>query len=261
VSGTVYDFHGRGGFLAPAGFNIGRMTSSIPLPALAGGGITRGGQWRTNRKRAGTIMSFSDGVFAVAITLLVLSIRVPDVPVSVADHRLPNELVKLIPIFEAYIISFLVIGLFWIGHHGVFSHFRRHDRGLLWLNLLFLMFVVFIPFPTSLISRYSGSRVSLIFYAVSIALAGIMLVIILWYGAHDNRLTVQQIDRSYYRRFIFGYLDMAVIFLLSIPVAYANVHTARLVWLLIIPTNWYFDHRLVHRLARKDNEKSVGVGG
>gem|GEM_PF-621616 len=172
----------------------------------------------------GRITSCSDGVFAVAITLLVLSIRVPHVAPGVANDKLPHELVKLIPIFEAYVVSFLVIGLFWIGHHGVFSHFKRHDRALLWLNLFFLMFVVFIPFPTSLISEYSDSRVSLIFYAVSIAVAGIMLCVVFWYGAHDNRLTVEEVDRDFYRRFIFGYLDMAVIFLLSIPVAFANTH-------------------------------------
>jgi uncharacterized membrane protein len=206
------------------------MTSSIPFAGSGRGGINGGSAVAdepnesqhesidTGGMSLGRIMSFSDGVFAVAITLLVLSIRVPDIPVIVADHRLPHEIIKLIPIFEAYVISFLVIGLFWIGHHGIFRQFKRHDRGLLWLNLIFLMFVVFIPFPTSLIARYSDSRVAMIFYAVSIAIAGILLVLLFWYGAHDKRLTVEEVDRSFYRRVQFGYLNMAAIFLLSIPV-------------------------------------------
>ena len=208
----------------------------------------------------GRIMSFSDGVFAVAITLLVLSIKVPFVPQSVADQKLPHEIVRIIPIFEAYIISFLIIGLFWIGHHQVFSRFRRHDRGLLWLNLVFLMTIVFIPFPTSLLSEYSTSRTAFIFYAVALSLSALMMTVILWYGAHDNRL-MDVVDSKFYRRFSFGYLDMAAIFLLSIPLSYANVRFARYFWLLIIPTNWYFDHVMDAKLVKKRAEKESGGGG
>ncbi|HEY5494514.1 MAG TPA: TMEM175 family protein [Candidatus Anoxymicrobiaceae bacterium] len=207
----------------------------------------------------GRIMSFSDGVFAVAITLLVLSIRVPHVAPALADKKLPHEIVQLIPIFEAYVISFLIIGLFWVGHHQVFSHFRRHDRGLLWINLLFLMTIVFIPFPTSLISEYATSRAAFIFYASSLALSGIMMTILLWYGIHNNRL-VDQVDRKFSSRFFFGYLDMAIIFLLSIPVSYINVRYAKYFWLLIIPTNWYFDHVMVGRPSKKAAALGDGDG-
>ena len=207
----------------------------------------------------GRIMSFSDGVFAVAITLLVLSIKVPVVSPALADKKLPHEIVHLVPIFEAYIISFLIIGLFWVGHHQVFSHFRRHDRGLLWLNLVFLMTIVFIPFPTSLISEYSTSRAAFIFYASSLALAGVMMTILLWYGTYNNRL-VDKVDSGFYNRFLFGYLNMAVIFLLSIPISYINVRFAKYFWLLIIPTNWYFDHVWVKRMAKKDVAGGDGDG-
>lgn len=199
----------------------------------------------------GRIMSFSDGVFAVAITLLVLSFKVPIVGQAVADKELPRELIHLIPRFEAYIISFLVIGLFWMGHHEVFRIFKRHDRGLLWINLVFLMTVVFVPFPTSLLSEYSESRTVLIFYAVSIAFAGLLLCLLLWYGVHDHRLVDEDLDRVSYRRFMFGYASMAAIFLLSIPVSYINVHAARYFWILIFPANLFFDHWLVQRLERK----------
>jgi uncharacterized membrane protein len=207
------------------------------------------------------IMSFSDGVFAVAITLLVLSIHVPYLRSTVADQKLPHELVRLIPIFEAYIISFFVIGLFWIGHHSVFKHFKRHDGGLLWLNLLFLMFIVFIPFPTGLISEYSNSRVALIFYAVSLALAGIMICLLLWYGVHNHRLIDEGVDPDFYRRFVFGYMDMAGIFLLSIPIAFWNVHIARLFWFLIIPTNLFFDHWFADWYDRRRAAKREGAAG
>jgi uncharacterized membrane protein len=206
------------------------------------------------------ITSFSDGVFAVAITLLVLSIHVPLLKPAVADRELPRELIRLMPIFEAYIVSFFVIGLFWIGHHSVFRHFKRHDGGLLWLNLLFLMFVVFIPFPTGLISEYPNSRVALIFYAVSLAIAGVMICLLLWYGVHNGRLVDGDVNPDFYRRFVFGYMDMAGIFLLSIPISFWNVHVARLFWFLIIPTNLFFDHWFAQWLdgrRRADGEGAV----
>jgi len=200
----------------------------------------------------GRINSFSDGVFAVAITLLVLSIHVPHIAPIVADQKLPHELIKLIPIFEAYVVSFLVIGLFWIGHHRVFSHFKRHDSGLLWLNLIFLMMIVFIPFPTSLISEYPTSRAAFIFYACSLALAGIMITVLFWYGLHGNRLA-DGVAGEYRRRFFFGYLDMSAVFLLSIPISFLSVRVAKYFWLLIIPSNYFFDHVTIKKLAARDS--------
>jgi uncharacterized membrane protein len=118
------------------------------------------------------------------------------------------------------------------------------------------MFIVFIPFPTGLISEYPEARVSLVFYAISLAMAGFMICLVLWYGIHDHRLVDEDVDRSSYRRFMFGYISMAVVFLLSIPVSYLNVHAARFFWLLIIPINFLFDHGLMPKLdARKTASK------
>lgn len=208
----------------------------------------------------GRIMSFSDGVFAVAITLLVLSFKVPIVRQSVADEKLPGEIMNLLPIFEAYVISFLVVGLFWVGHHQVFRVFKRHDRGLLWLNLLFLMTIVFVPFPTSLMSEYPDARVAIVFYAVSIALSGVLLCLILWYGVHDHRLVDKDMDRIYYRRFMFGYGSMAAVFLVSVPLSFINAHFARLFWIAIVPLNFLFDHFLVTRLERRRAAQEEGNG-
>lgn len=96
--------------------------------------------------------SFSDAVFAVAITLLVLSIDLP--PEKVSDARLWSEIVRLWPDFFAYMLSFVIVGSFWVAHHRFFSILKKHDTALVWLNLLFLMLIVFIPFPTQLLSEY-----------------------------------------------------------------------------------------------------------
>src|SRR3954464_15798437 len=95
--------------------------------------------------------AFSDGVFAVAITLLVLEIDVP-----VGDH-LWHKLGDEWPSFASFFVSFWVIGIIWVNHHGVLDHVRRADRGLLYCNLLVLMTVVFIPFSTALIAEHLKS--------------------------------------------------------------------------------------------------------
>ena len=100
----------------------------------------------TNRLEA-----FSDGVFAIAITLLVLELNVP------AGDHLWHQLKEEWPSFAAFFVSFWVIGIIWVNHHGVLDHLARADRGVLYLNLLLLFTVVFIPFPTALLAEHLKS--------------------------------------------------------------------------------------------------------
>jgi TMEM175 potassium channel family protein len=100
----------------------------------------------TNRLEA-----FSDGVFAIAITLLVLEINVP------AGEHLWHDLKEEWPSFAAFFVSFWVIGIIWVNHHGVLDHLARANRGVLYLNLLLLLTVVFIPFPTALLAEHLKS--------------------------------------------------------------------------------------------------------
>ncbi|MFL5907490.1 MAG: TMEM175 family protein [Solirubrobacterales bacterium] len=99
----------------------------------------------------GRLEAFSDGVFAVAITLLVLELNVP------AGDHLWHQLKEEWPSFAAFFVSFWVIGIIWVNHHGVLDHVKRADRGLLYLNLFLLMTVVFIPFSTALIAEHLKS--------------------------------------------------------------------------------------------------------
>jgi uncharacterized membrane protein len=93
------------------------------------------------------ILALSDGVFAIAITLLVLNIEVPQIPEELVSEELPGELLDLWPKFLSYMIRFVVILFYWTAHHSIFGVIKDHDRGLIWLNSLFLMCVVFCPFP------------------------------------------------------------------------------------------------------------------
>ena len=106
--------------------------------------------------------AFSDGVFAIAITLLIFGIKVPEVANQDASE-LKRQLWALWPAYLSFAASFAIISVFWIGHHQMFQLISRSNRTLLWLNNAFLMCVAFIPFPTSLLGRYSDLRIALIF--------------------------------------------------------------------------------------------------
>jgi uncharacterized membrane protein len=121
----------------------------------------------------GRLEAFSDGVFAIAITLLVLELHVPETEGSLW-HALLHEW----PQFAAYLTSFLVIGIMWVNHHSMFREIVRADRGLLFLNLLLLLWTAVLPFPTELIARYlrssgSDAHVAAAVYSLNLTLAAI----------------------------------------------------------------------------------------
>lgn len=95
------------------------------------------------------LTEFSDAVFAIAITLLVLDIKVPDVPTPFRETELITQLFHLWPQFEGFIISFLMIGTYWIVHHRVFHYIKRYNFRLVWINLPFLLLIVLTLFPAS----------------------------------------------------------------------------------------------------------------
>jgi uncharacterized membrane protein len=155
----------------------------------------------TNRLEA-----FSDGVFAVAITLLVLEIEVP------GGENLWHDLKEQWPSFAAFAVSFWVIGIIWVNHHGVIDHLKRADRGVLYLNLLVLMTVVFIPFSTELFAVHlkSGAdeKVAAIVYSSSFLAMGVSFGLLWTYvTSHREALGVSLTDeevRSTRRSFLIG---------------------------------------------------------
>lgn len=113
--------------------------------------------------------SFSDGIFAFAITLLVLTIAQP------SDYKhLTHELTSRWPSLVAYVVSFVVIGIMWLNHHSLFRHFEHVDRGLIYINMLLLMTITFLPYPTGVLgqalARGEGTRTAAVVYAVTMAL-------------------------------------------------------------------------------------------
>jgi uncharacterized membrane protein len=151
--------------------------------------------------------AFSDGVFAIAFTLLVLEFRPP-----ATDIPLTSYLSSLWPSILAYSISFLLIGLIWANHHSMFVHIRRVDRSLLFLNTLLLANVAFLPFPTQLLARALRLRADVptaaLFYGIVITIAGLFFNGIWLYAIHHSSLISEKTPEGYIRqvkrRFLIG---------------------------------------------------------
>jgi uncharacterized membrane protein len=184
------------------------------------------------------LIFFRDAVFAIAITLLALEIRLPAGGETFNDAQLFAQLIGMWHRYLAYFISFIVIGVFWISHHRKFRFIKRYDSRLLILNLLILMMIAFIPFPSSIISE-NPNRTATIFYALIMTLVGLLLVAMWWYVSWHNRLVDPELGRKQRRREFVVPLTTAAIFLLSIVIALLNADVAKFSWLLTMPATIY----------------------
>ncbi|MGI8596716.1 MAG: TMEM175 family protein [Thermoleophilaceae bacterium] len=179
----------------------------------------------------GRIVAFSDGVMAIAITLLVLNIETPDLPIGREDE-LPGALFAQWPDLLSYAFSFAVIGRFWIQHHRFFGALERFDPRLVLLNLVFLALTALVPFTTDLLDRYGSEPVAPMLYALILALAGLANWAMIAHALRHGlvRPDVQAATLPFAAR---RSLIPTGIFLASIPIALISPTAAELSWLLI----------------------------
>lgn len=140
------------------------------------------------------VVFFSDAVFAIAITLLVLELKAPHVPPDPSAVPMVRALAALIPRFIGFLVSFVVLGSFWIEHHRIFRYIRGYDAGLLWRNLALLLAVAFVPFPTALFSENYTSSVALLIYALTLAAVGWLKLVIWRHAVRHPELLVPGLD-------------------------------------------------------------------
>ena len=189
---------------------------------------------RYNRRLLDRLLFFSDSVFAIATTLLVLNLTVPVIASSAVDTELPSALLALEPKLLSYVISFLVIGMFWQAHQRAFVYVERYDRGLAWFTLLFLLFIVFIPFPTALLGAYGDHFVAVIFYAVVLTVSGLLLTALWVHISHNHRLLAKAVPAPFIRANTERYLIMPMVFIASMGVALVSIPAAEVMWILVV---------------------------
>ena len=182
---------------------------------------------RDQSKEVARIAAFSDGVFAIAITLLALQLTVP------ITGDLGRHLRELWPSVLSFIISFLVIGSYWVGHHALFAVIERYDRRLIWLNLLVLFFIVSLPFTTSLIGEHGGDPLAVVVYALSIAAAGLSTAGLVAYALAGHRLSSVTVPAAVIRFSIVRSLVTPCVFLASLLLLPLGNEVTTYSWLAI----------------------------
>jgi len=192
------------------------------------------------------LIFFSDAVFAISITLLVLEIRLPAMEGSITNAKLVSSLLGLWPKYLAYVISFLVIGIFWIAHHRRFQLIERYDNGLLFLNLLELMGIAFIPFPTSVMNVHKG-QAGVMFYSLVLTLTSLLSVANWWYASHNNRLVSPRLDPRLRRRETWSGSFVFVSFLVSFGLDLVDDWLSRGGWSLAALVSWWLFRQPVRR--------------
>jgi uncharacterized membrane protein len=182
------------------------------------------------------VLTFSDGVFAIAMTLLVVGIAVPKLNGLPEDsvHDLANALNDRLPDFISFFISFAVIGRYWAAHHEFVGLLARIDTRFIATNLVYLAFIAFLPFPTGLLGELFENPLSVAIYAVVVAIIS-GLEVVLFRQAQRRHLLRQQVPENVYRWGVIQSLSPVVFFLISVPVAFVSTTLAVVLWFGGIP--------------------------
>ena len=177
------------------------------------------------------VLFFSDAVFAIAMTLLAVELHVP---ATAAKITTAHEIYRARDSLIGFGISFAVIALFWLGHHGIFRYITAFDRPLILLNLLFLGTIAFLPYPTALLSAQSlGHGDAVIFYAICAGAAGLGEAAIWLYATRrGSGLTDSSVD-GVRLQYTLRIIRVPIVFAISIPVALVAPRVAPYIWILI----------------------------
>lgn len=175
--------------------------------------------------------AFSDAVFAIAMTLLAVDLRVPEVP---AGDLVPT-LSAMLSQYLTFVLSFVVAGAVWMAHHRKFAALAAVDQTLLRLNLVMLLFVASLPLPTAILGRFGDTVVSAVVYTLTIAAIGFTLVGT-WIYAWHRHLVRSDVTVGVFRYVLVQSFPIPGTFLLSVPVALTlGAHVAELLWIAAVP--------------------------
>ncbi|MGZ7159614.1 MAG: TMEM175 family protein [Methanobacterium sp.] len=188
------------------------------------------------------IEALTDGIFAIAMTLLVLALAVPDIAEPLSNAAVQNALYGIIPSLYTLILSFILLALFWNIHHRVFQRIKQVNNILLWINMIWLLFVVLVPFSASLTGKYGQFPISHAVFNINMLGISIFLFLNSVYahssGAIDDRVDPR--DITLIKR---DNLTFIVISLIALSLSFIVPRYSALVYLLIFPIE-FLTHRI-----------------
>lgn len=191
------------------------------------------------------IVTFSDAVFAFALTLMALTIDIPDLELNLSEQGLTEKLYEMIPQLESYILSFFIIALFWVSYHQVFNHIRKSYISIVYLNLVFLLLITILSISTSLVISFDKYQISYLLYYSVVVITSALLLLIWWYA-----LRIKAVSEKIHSYFKIGLLVqlgiIPIVFSLAMIMSFINLNLAQYFWLIIIPANMYVRQKFKH---------------
>ena len=192
------------------------------------------------------VISFSDAVFAFAITLMALSIDIPDLPTHLTQSELLDKLYDLYPQFESYVISFAVIAIFWVSYHQVFNHIKGSHITMVYLNLLFLLLITLLSLSTSLVINYGTYQIPYVIYCFIVIMTSTLLATIWWHATRNKRLVDKNLHPFFIKGVLVNLMSIPIVFTISIIISFVNLDIAQYFWLIIAPLNITIKRRYKH---------------
>jgi uncharacterized membrane protein len=185
----------------------------------------------TDTKRLETLV---DGIFAIAMTLLVLSLAVPQISGPLSNQAVEDTLYQLLPNLVALVMSFLLLAIFWNIHHRVFKHIKYVNGVILWINIIFLLFIVLVPFSSSLVGDYGNYPISHIIFNLN--LLGIALFLYLnWFFAEKSDFIHENVDSSHIIMIKKVNALFIIIALCALTLSFVLPHWSEWMYILILP--------------------------
>jgi len=199
--------------------------------------------------------AFSDGVFAIAVTLLVLEIKAPDLSQATSSEAI-TKLLQIFPHFLSYVTSFIVIGVIWINHHALFHLLKRVDRTTLAINLLLLMCVAFIPYPTALIGEFGALVPVVVFYGLSLAITGLVYNFLWFYVVQQYIVSEELINQKSVRKATIWSLSYPASYLVATGLAFVNT-TVSIALYILIPLFYLLPGVIDNQLSKLKDEPII----
>ncbi|UCD04632.1 MAG: DUF1211 domain-containing protein [candidate division WOR-3 bacterium] len=197
-----------------------------------------------NKSPTQRVEALTDGVFAIVMTLLVLELSIPVISGTSSGTLLTHRLIEMWPKYLSYVVSFLVLGLWWLYHHGVFENIKRVDGRLLYYNLFFLMFVSLVPFSASLVAEYWREGTSALIYGINMLLCFLQLNAISLYAAKKRLIAVEP-DAAYVKSERRAQIRILLLIVFAILISFINSVISLLLWGLM--SGFYILAILVNR--------------
>lgn len=184
-----------------------------------------------------------DGIFAIAMTLLVLTISPPKPPVGVASEVLPGMVLDLLPQFLLFAVAFLVLGVFWLGHHRQFHFVSSVDTHLLWINLILLIAIVFVPFSTDLAGDYPHVQIAVLLFHINILIVGLIYAVQWRHICNSGHLCDPHPDADTIQRRNFESLLVPGVASIAVVISFFSALLSLLVYLVIPPVAFWLVQR------------------